>query len=485
MRITLHDYVTDPHLPQKDGVNLAHENIAAMMKAYIGEKLDVAFHDFNRLLADESYALEVLANTDCVISNVGPHAHYYFYLRERYRLTYRIFRDVRTAIWSSYLLQEHLCAPYLRAEDVLMVASHYTRGLYEKIFPHLRSHACFRCYPLAVNFPEELPARRERGFDEPFILGYIGRLSEDKNFPDLVSLLIGLNSDRPGHFKLVACGDIHSASCRPELIQSRVRKALGDGDYFEYLPSRRNEDIWELLRRFDVMLFPSTSNLETFGRVLVEASYAGLPVICGAHAAAPELMPESSLCPVDYRFDESFSTHYDHCMGIINIRHMAEAVTSGKLQLPDCHRDFLRHPEKFISALSMSAPEINRLDPLAMKSVQRRLIESIDVDLPPALDLDAANAAIDLLIPWFSGLQQKGTAARQALVSRLTEMSAHPDRTWRYLDKSEKTRGDFTNVGGIDIELCHVVGFYPTFLMPSNNTGRYHPDSVAIMEPSA
>jgi hypothetical protein len=30
----------------------------------------------------------------------------------------------------------------------------------------------------------------------------------------------------------------------------------------------------------------------------------------------------------------------------------------------------------------------------------------------------------------------------------------------------EKTRGtnaDFTDVGGIDIELCHVAGFYPSF----------------------
>ncbi|MCP5428922.1 MAG: hypothetical protein H6962_01440 [Chromatiaceae bacterium] len=32
MRITLHDYVTDPLLTQKDGVNLAHENIAALLR---------------------------------------------------------------------------------------------------------------------------------------------------------------------------------------------------------------------------------------------------------------------------------------------------------------------------------------------------------------------------------------------------------------------------------------------------------------------
>lgn len=474
MIITLHQYVTDPGLPQRDGVNLAHENITAIMKGYAGNEFKVLFHDFNRLLSDENYAVEVLGNADCVISNVGPHAHYYFFLRERYRLRYRIFRDVRTAIWSSYLLQELLCAPYLRTEDALMVASHYTRGLYESIFPHLKNHSIFRCYPLAVSFPKNLPGRRVRGGEDPIILGYIGRLSKDKNFPDLVRLLIELNRSRPEKYKLLACGDVHSFKCTPELIQSEIREALGDGDYFEYLPSRQNEGVWELLRRFDVKLFPSTSNLETFGRVLVEASYAGVPVICGAHAAAPELMPESSLCSVAYQTDESFSTHFDHCMGTVSIRHMADAVIGGSLQLSDCHVDFLRHPEKFLRALTMSSIEIKKLDPLALKDSQLKLIESIKVEMPPALDVGAANLTIERMIPWFRGLQKKSTGEQRALVSRLTDISAYPDRTRQYIEKSNKTRGDFTNVGGIDIELCHVVGFYPTFSMPSTVKVRHH-----------
>ncbi len=473
MRITLHEYVTDPHLPQKDGVNLAHENIAAMMQAHTCEQLEVVFHDFNRLLEDEYYAREVLEHADCVISNVGPHAHYYFYLRERYQLNFRIFRDVRTAIWSSYLLQEYLCAPYLRSEDVLMTASHYTRAIYEKIFPHLRDHTCFRCYPLTVQFPEKLPPRPAHAPGQPMILGYIGRLSEDKNFPDLVRLLIELNGVQPGGYKLLACGDVHSPACQPELIQSQVWAALGEGDYFEYLPSRKNEDIWSLLRRFDVMLFPSTSNLETFGRVLVEASYAGVPVICGAHAAAPELMPESSLCAVSYRENERLSTHFDHCMGTISIRQMAEAVIGGKLQRSDCHLEFLQHPGKFIRALTMDAQEIKRLDPLELKSAQNQLIASLDIHMPPIPALDEANAAIASLVPWFSGLQQKDSAAYRGFVSRLTEISTHPDRTRRYLEKSAQTRGDFTNVGGIDIELCHVLGFYPAFMIPSTGEGGY------------
>lgn len=485
MIITLHQYVTDPGLPQRDGVNLAHENITAIMKGYAGNKFKVLFHDFNRLLRDENYAVEVLGSADCVSSNIGPHAHYYFYLRERHRLRYRIFRDVRTAIWSSYLLQEHLCAPYLRTEDTLMVASHYTRGLYESIFPHLKNHSIFRCYPLAVNFPKNLPDRRVRGGEDPIVLGYIGRLSEDKNFPDLVRLLIELNRSRPGKYKLLACGDIHSSNCTPELIQFGIQEALGDGDYFEYLPSRRNEEVWELLRRFDIMLFPSTSNLETFGRVLVEASYAGVPVVCAAHAAAPELMPESSLCSVAYQMEESFSAHFDHRMGKVNIWQMADVITSGRLQLPDCHCDFLQHPEKFRCALTMNSQEISKLDPLTLKDTQLRLIESITVDMPPALAIEAANLTIERMIPWFCGLQKKGAGEQRALVSRLADISVYPERTGQYIEKSNKTRGDFTNVGGIDIELCHVVDFFPIFSMTSS-VNECGPEGLPVgVEPMA
>ena len=75
VRVTLHDYQSDPALTQKDGVNLAHENIAALLREASGEALQVRFHDFNHLLADEAHARAVLSEVDVVVSNVGPHAH--------------------------------------------------------------------------------------------------------------------------------------------------------------------------------------------------------------------------------------------------------------------------------------------------------------------------------------------------------------------------------------------------------------------------
>ena len=62
-----------------------------------------------------------------------------------------------------------------------------------------------------------------------------------------------------------------------------------------------------------------------------------------------------------------------------------------------------------------------------------------------------------------SGLQRKSTPAYAEKMARLLELSQHPERTERFIGKSATTNADFTNVGGIDIELCHLRGFYPEF----------------------
>jgi len=467
--VTLHDYATDPTLPQKDGVNLAHENIGTLLRAANCDGFRVRFHDFNRLLRDEAYARKVLSHTRCVVSNVGPHAHYYFHLREKLGLDFRIVRDVRTAIWSSYLLQEHLCRPYLRPHDVLLVASHYTRGLYEKMFPHLRTLPTVRCYPLTVGFPPEVgrwqePTGKKQGV---VTLGYVGRLSEDKNFPDIIELLITLNRRHPGRYRLLACGDIHSPSCHPDKVCARLVAMLGTADSFDYLPSRGNAEIWALYRQFDVMVFPSTSNLETLGRVLIEASYAGVPVVCGEHAAAAELMPPSSLCRVHYGRNQSFSAHYDHSLGHVDIDDMVRAVTHPGLGASDCHLDYQQHPDRFIGLLIGEGIAACRMpETLELTPSQQSLIDAIEVTLPPALnDIDQASRSIAHLIPWFLGLQAKDSTEREQWLAKLRMLSGHPERTLRFIEKSAATRCDFTNVGGIDIELCHAADFYPAFTL--------------------
>ena len=467
LRVGAHDYRTDPLLPQKDGVNFAHENISALLKAADPAQFAVEFHDFPNLLEDEDAARKALDGLDCVVSNIGPHAQYYFWLREKLGLDFRIVRDVRTAIWSSYLFQEHLLAPLLRPGDTLMVASHYVWAVYRKMFPHLADYPAELCYPLSVCFPEPRPAPRQKGSLQPGLvtIGYLGRLSEDKNFPEIVDLLIRLNRERGDgpRYRLLACGDVHSPACARDKIANRIAGELGDGEWYEYLPARPNEEIWDLLARFDMLLFPSTSNLETFGRVLIEAAYARVPVIAGYHAAATELVHESGLCTVDYERNHIFSAHFDHQLGRVNGAEMARAASSGELCASNQYERYANHPQVFLDMLRRAPPIA---DPV-LHSSQEAFLTALDVALPALPTRADAMEWLPEHASWFLDLQRKDTPEYAEKMARLLELSQSPERTERFIGKSATTSADFTNVGGIDIELCHLRGFYPEFSIRS------------------
>ena len=468
MRVTLHDYITDPNLPQKDGVNIAHQDIKRLLQDNTDTRLKVTFHDFMRLCIDENYAIEILSNTDCVVSNVGPHAHYYFYLRHKLGLDFRIIRDVRTALWSSYLLQEYLCKNYLRKQDTLLVATFYAWGIYDKIFPHLKANKTRRCYPLTYGFPKQLPLRSRPAprTGETITMGYVGRLSEDKNFPQLVELLIRLNRNHPHKYRLIACGDIHSPSCQPEILEQQIIKALGHNGIFKHIAAREHTGIWEFYHNIDVLIFPSTSNLETLGRVLVEASYCGVPIIAGEHAAAAELLPEQSLCPVKHHANQYFSAHFDHPLGSIDLDVLIEKLQYRDFVESNCYQDFNKHPARFLQILLNEEPdEIISEQVYQLKPSQKQFIDSLEVIFPEYLDLNCSNRLIAKLLKWFVELQRKDSINYEKRLTQLLDISQHKQRTVSYIDKCKITNADFTNVGGVDIELCHVAKFYPRFAL--------------------
>jgi hypothetical protein len=352
-----------------------------------------------------------------------------------------------------------------------MVASNYTWAIYDHIFPGLRGHSTAICYPLTVAFPDDRPAPRDPpGKDQDFVIGYLGRLSEDKNFPCLVDLVIDLNraGDRSRRYRLLACGDVHSPACQPDEVRHKIEDALGVGNWFEYLPPIDNDAIWNLLARFDCMMFPSTSNLETFGRVLIEASFARVPIVGGEHAAASELIDDAGLCPVAYKEGETFSAHFDHCLGRVAVADMTRALTSGKLRASRSYETYAAH-DKVLCDLIAAAPPRGRKPGLSAS--QQAFVAGLDVALPPTLSQDEAMATIERMASWFVRLQDKASPAWKPLVAELLERSTYKERTHRFISKAWASSGDFTNVGGIDIELCHIAHFYPTFQMGVRKKG--------------
>lgn len=105
---------------------------------------------------------------------------------------------------------------------------------------------------------------------------YLGRLSPEKNL-DLVIEYFAKNADY--HLSIVGDGPL-----RDEL----QNKASENIEFLGHVP---NEQLYDVFSSHDVLLLPSFS--ETWGLVIEESLYFGLPVICSDRVGAAEDMVEA------------------------------------------------------------------------------------------------------------------------------------------------------------------------------------------------
>ena len=111
--------------------------------------------------------------------------------------------------------------------------------------------------------------RRELGLEGKFVLGMVGRLCEEKNYPFALELADKLRQERP-ECMLVIAGNGESR----ELIEQKIRE-LGLENNVALLGKRA--DVHRLYQAFDVFLLPSFH--EGFPVAAVEAMASGLPVL--------------------------------------------------------------------------------------------------------------------------------------------------------------------------------------------------------------
>lgn len=111
--------------------------------------------------------------------------------------------------------------------------------------------------------------RRELGVEGKFVLGMVGRLSEEKNFPFALALMAELSKNNPDCILVIAGnGD------EEQNLKNKIRE-LGIEDRVQMLG--RRSDVERLYQAYDVFLLPSFH--EGFPVSAVEAMSAGLPVL--------------------------------------------------------------------------------------------------------------------------------------------------------------------------------------------------------------
>jgi phosphatidylinositol alpha 1,6-mannosyltransferase len=109
------------------------------------------------------------------------------------------------------------------------------------------------------------PAKRLRD-DGAFLIGYVGRLTPEKNVRSLVELEQGLIGAGAGDFRflIVGCGS------EREWLERRMRRA-------EFTGVLRDESLARAYASLDLFVFPSQT--DTFGNVVLEAQASGVPCL--------------------------------------------------------------------------------------------------------------------------------------------------------------------------------------------------------------
>ena len=111
--------------------------------------------------------------------------------------------------------------------------------------------------------------RGELGLEGKYVLGMVGRLCEEKNYPFALELMAKLRQERPECMLVIAGNGEYQ-----ELIEEKIRELNLEDNVM--LLGRRS-DVHRLYQAFDVFLLPSFH--EGFPVAAVEAMASGLPVL--------------------------------------------------------------------------------------------------------------------------------------------------------------------------------------------------------------
>ncbi|HEV2667390.1 MAG TPA: glycosyltransferase, partial [Blastocatellia bacterium] len=123
------------------------------------------------------------------------------------------------------------------------------------------------------------PAKRLRG-DGAFLIGYVGRLSPEKNVRSLAELERGLVEAGAGDFRFMIVGE----GSERHWLERRMRRA-------EFTGVLRDEALARAYASLDLFVFPSQT--DTFGNVVLEAQASGVPCLVSSRGGPKSIIQSS------------------------------------------------------------------------------------------------------------------------------------------------------------------------------------------------
>lgn len=176
----------------------------------------------------------------------------------------------------------HLHAVVSRARRALLTVARF--GALVTLVPSRWMQERLRSTEAFPNWVEPVVAhKRAATDDDPFIVGYLGRVSVEKGVPVLAEAMRMLEKAHPGRFRLFVAGESRFVSEQDRAAVDRALNALG-----AQLERTGWIDPAEFFSRVDLAVCPSVAP-ETFGLVAAEALSARTPLIVSDAGALPEV----------------------------------------------------------------------------------------------------------------------------------------------------------------------------------------------------
>jgi glycosyltransferase involved in cell wall biosynthesis len=434
-----------------------YQEVSELLALHASERMQVEPHDLFQMLrwseAELAAFTRRLSAQDIVVSAVGPYAHLYFYLRERYGGQFRIVRDVRTSSWAGYLLQEQLAAPLLRPGDDVMFPSEFCRAYFRELFPESLSASNTRvCYPLASLFPAALPRTHSRSLR----VGYVGRIAPDKNLPQLLAIFARLLRSGESRAELRIAGPVEGQPIeRLAAVQLRRRAArLGiPPARLSYAGNLNQMQVWRFFADLDVLLFPAMASVESMGRIILEAAHAGVRVVAAHYAAAPELLHKDALIRSAYTVDRPFGTIKPFSFGCVDENDAVERVLFAREDAAPA-----RSPQYQWSALRGALEAEPPLPVASLDPVIAAFLRSLRADDLVSYQFDAVMAR--LASAWeFLRLYNDNRAAKRLFLfcrPKARNIALERGLCWERL-----ARPDQRMVLAHARQQCHFLGFEP------------------------
>lgn len=155
--------------------------------------------------------------------------------------------------------------------------------------------ADFRVLPNGVNVEQFSPddsrrvaARQRYGLNRQLVIGYVGRVCEQKGSDTLAEAFRRVKKAHPDAALLVAGPTDFFGQTRPTPLTDQIEELGG-----RWLGPVPEDEVADVFRSLDICAMPTRQD-EMFGMAAVEALSSGTPVVCSNLGGLPEVVPSSA-----------------------------------------------------------------------------------------------------------------------------------------------------------------------------------------------